>query len=286
MKTTITLLALLVLALPARAGSGLIFDHQLHVEDVELECDYCHAGITESKNLSERYLPGKPECADCHDVGDMETCGTCHADAEDPAGYAATVPAVDLFSHEAHVGSMECAECHGGAPEYVSAPAKADCRGCHATVANYEDCSLCHSAGRHHVPESHEQNWETWHGIVAGSDTDEACMLCHVQDNCQTCHGGDNVRPRVHPVNFEFNHSIEAKTARIDCEVCHNEPAYCAECHAGYGIIPQNHAEPGWQNGQVHGPEALFEIESCIACHDAGEAVPASCAGSGCHQGG
>ena len=285
MKTMITLLALLALASPSLAESGLSFDHQLHVEDMELECDMCHGGITESSTLLESYLPGKPECSDCHDLGDTDACGTCHTNADSPAGYVPTESAVDLFSHAAHAETMDCSACHGGSPEFTAKPAKADCRTCHATVANLEDCSFCHSAGRHNVPESHEMNWETWHGVVAGANSDD-CLVCHVQDDCQACHGGDNVRPRVHPLNFEFNHSIEAKVARIECEVCHNEPTFCADCHSGYGVIPMNHAEPGWQNGAVHGPEALFEIEACIACHDAGEAVPASCAGSGCHEGG
>jgi hypothetical protein len=285
MKTMIAVLALLALAHPALAGSGLNFDHQMHVEDVELDCATCHEGVAESANLLDRYLPGKPVCSGCHDLGDTDECGTCHVDGDEPVGYVAEAATVDLFSHVKHSGSMECGVCHGGAPDYASAPAKADCRACHATVADFQDCSFCHSAGRHNVPESHEMNWETWHGVVAGSDSD-ACLVCHVQDDCQACHGGDNVRPRAHPLNFEFNHSLEAKVSRVDCEVCHNEPAYCEECHSGYGVIPRNHTEPGWQNGAVHGPEALFQIESCIACHDAGEAVPATCAGSGCHEGG
>ena len=283
MKTILCTVALLMLAFPAAAGSGLAFDHALHVDDVGLECEDCHTGVSESVNLLERYLAGKPQCSDCHDLGDTETCGTCHVDGDNPTGHVAGLATVDLFSHASHVGDMECAECHGAGPEYNGAPAKSECRTCHQTIANYEDCSFCHSAGRHNVPESHEQDWEANHGIVAGSNN-ESCMECHVQDDCQACHGGDNVRPRVHPLNFEFSHSITAKTNSIDCVVCHQENAFCEECHSGYGIIPMNHAEPGWSSGTVHGPEALFEIESCMSCHDAGAAVPATCAGSGCHE--
>jgi hypothetical protein len=285
MKTILCAIVLIALAHPAAGESGLIFDHALHVDDMGLECQDCHAGVADSVNLLERYRAGKPACGDCHDLGDVDTCGTCHLDADEPAGYASAPVGVDLFSHAAHAGRMECDSCHGGAPEYAGAPVKSDCRTCHQTVANYEDCGLCHSAGQRYVPETHQSdNWANWHGIRAGSNTDD-CMLCHVQDSCQQCHAGDNVRPRSHPLNYEFNHSVDARVNRIECEVCHTEPAYCEECHSGYGIIPLNHAEPGWTNGSVHGPEALFDIQSCIACHDAGEAVPATCAGSGCHKG-
>lgn len=287
MKTLLQLAVLLALASPA-AGSGssdLTFDHRLHVEDAEVACEDCHTGVAASTSLAETLRPAMEVCGACHDVEDTDGCGTCHLSAEEPAGYAPHAPVVDLFSHAAHVGRMDCAQCHGGAPEFAGAPQKSECRSCHLTAANYEDCSLCHSAGRELVPESHEGLWEYWHGVTAGAN-DATCYQCHVQDDCQQCHGGDNVRPRVHPLNFEFNHSLEARASRIECGTCHMDAQFCAECHAANFVLPETHSEPGWRNGAVHGPEALFEIDSCIACHDAGEAVPSTCAGSGCHVGG
>jgi hypothetical protein len=279
-------LALMAASAPAsESGSGIHFDHALHVEDVGLACTDCHTGVEESQSLAERLFPEKSVCGDCHDVDDMDACGTCHVDADDPTGYAGTAATVDLFNHQAHLDTMACEDCHGGAPEYASAPEKTECRTCHATVADFQDCQLCHSQGRDKVPESHEGLWESWHGMSAGSDV-QSCSNCHVQDDCQQCHAGDNVRPRVHPLNFEFNHSIKAKANEIECATCHEDPQFCGACHAANFVVPQSHAEPGWRNGAVHGPEALFEIESCISCHDAGEAVPATCSGSGCHQGG
>lgn len=288
MKTLLYLAAVIAVVLPSAASAGespIHFDHRLHVEDIGAGCEDCHSGVAESTSLAESLLPGMDTCGGCHDVDDTETCGTCHVDAEEPGGYGPREPVADLFSHAAHVGAMDCSRCHGGAPEFAGAPQKSECRTCHVTAANFEDCSLCHSEGREFVPESHGGMWEYWHGVDAGAD-DTSCMQCHVQDDCQQCHGGDNVRPRVHPVNFEFNHSIEAKSSRVECGTCHMEAQFCAECHAANFVIPESHSQAGWRNGQVHGPEALFEIESCIACHDAGEAVPASCAGSGCHVGG
>ena len=286
MKMVLYTAALIAFAIPATAGeSGLSFDHQLHVEEVELECEDCHAEVGSSTSLHVTLRPGKPVCVDCHDLGDTSLCGDCHVGPGKPTGYGDLVSNVDLFSHASHVGDMECEKCHGGAPEYSGKPVKSDCRNCHLTVANQEDCSLCHSAGRHNVPESHEGMWEYWHGVVAGSDVSH-CTDCHVQDDCEQCHAGDNVRPRVHVLNFEFNHSLEARASRIECGTCHIDPQFCAECHAANLIIPQSHADPGWRNGPVHGPEALFEIDSCVSCHDAGTAVPATCGGVGCHVGG
>lgn len=282
------MLVLVVLGTPALASedaTGFSFDHRLHVEDAGAACGDCHSAMATSNSLLTRSMPGHDECSACHDLDDTDACGTCHVDAEDPSGYAAKQSQVDLFNHESHVSSMDCDDCHGGAPEFTAKPAKADCRGCHATLANLQDCALCHSAGAHNVPQSHDGLWEWWHGVAAGSNA-VSCTECHVQDDCQKCHGGDNVRPRAHPLNFEFSHALDAKSSRVDCTVCHTEPSYCADCHAANFVIPQTHAVPGWRSGVVHGPEALFSIESCIACHDAGEAVPATCGGSGCHQGG
>jgi hypothetical protein len=288
MKQLLCVAALIAFAIPAAAGvnqSGLSFDHRLHVEDVGIECTDCHGDVASSTSLHETLRPAMSVCADCHDVEDVDLCGDCHLEPDNPTGYEGLVSTVDLFSHASHVGDMECAKCHGGAPEYSARPVKSECRSCHLTVANLEDCSLCHSKGRENVPESHEGMWEYWHGVAAGSDVED-CTDCHVQDDCEQCHAGDNVRPRVHPLNFEFNHSLEAKASRIECGTCHMDPQFCGECHAANLIIPGSHADPGWRSGPVHGPEALFEIESCISCHDAGEAVPATCGGLGCHVGG
>ncbi len=288
MKAMSTLLALAFLVAPALAAgsdTGFEFNHEMHVEDVGLECADCHGVVGESTSLLERFLPGKPQCGDCHDLGDVKACGTCHTNADAPSGYAVGTATVDLFNHAAHSGTMECAQCHGGAPEYSADPVKSDCRACHTTVANFQDCSLCHSTGRENIPENHDGLWEHWHGVTAGSDP-VSCENCHAQDDCQQCHAGDNLRPRTHPLNFEFNHGIRASSNDVECGTCHMDPSFCSECHAANLIIPQTHADPGWRSGVVHGPEALFEIEACISCHDAGEAVPATCGGSGCHQGG
>lgn len=269
----------------AFAETGFRFDHALHVDDVGLGCADCHGGIAESTSLELRVRPGKPECAPCHDLGEPDDCGICHLNGSDPTGYAPGPATVDRFNHQAHLGLMDCADCHSSPTGYASEPVKSECRTCHTTLANYEDCSLCHSAGRDNIPESHTGLWQSWHGVEASSGAIR-CEDCHVQDDCEQCHGGDNVRPRVHPLNFEFSHAVEARASTIDCEDCHTDQTFCSACHAANMVIPQTHAEPGWRDGMVHGPEALFEIESCIACHDAGTAVPATCGGSGCHQGG
>ena len=61
----------------------------------------------------------------------------------------------------------ECDSCHGGAPEYAGAPVKSDCRTCHQTVANYEDCGLCHNA--------HGSN----HAALLTQRSPLLCQQCH-----------------------------------------------------------------------------------------------------------
>lgn len=247
---------------------GIYFDHALHAEQ-DLECDACHEAAWTSRLGSDWLLPEKDTCADCHDVDDDESCGMCHVDPEDPVGFAETESKVDLFSHAAHVGAqMECGGCHGADLAMLAMPAKSECRSCHVTASDLADCSLCHTEGAEYVPASHGPMWEAWHGVEAGHDA-QSCANCHAQVDCQDCHAGDNVRPRSHRLNFAFDHSVEARAGEAECATCHFEPSFCNDCHAGEGIIPSNHFEPGW-TGNLHGVEALLEMESCISCHETG----------------
>lgn len=271
---------------PASPPSGIAFDHALHVTDMEMECDTCHAVAWTSKRGTDVLRPEKAICADCHDVEDFDACGTCHVDGDDPAGYAEIEVKVDLFSHAAHVeAGYECAACHGADPAALRPmPTKAECRSCHVTASDLQDCGVCHSAGAEYVPSNHGPGWEWWHGVEAGHDS-QACSNCHAQVDCQDCHSGDNVRPRSHALNFAFNHAVQARANETECATCHSDASFCSSCHVAEQVLPRNHSRADWVmpsgDGGAHSIEATFDIEGCVACHDAGPDSPicANCHG-------
>jgi len=283
MKTKLFTALLLVLGIAAAnandySKSGIEFDHVLHAEDAGMDCESCHEAAWTSSAGTDLLLPEKDTCADCHDVDDDENCGLCHIDVDDPWGYAEVEPKVDLFSHVAHVeAGQECSACHGEVDALVAAPAKSECRSCHVTAADYQDCSVCHSEGAEFVPSSHGAGWHLWHGVEAGHDQQD-CSNCHAQVDCQDCHAGDNVAPRTHELNYAFEHSLDARASSIECSTCHMDAGFCADCHRVNNVLPRNHSRGDWLlpggNGGAHGTEALLEIEGCISCHDQGSSDP------------
>jgi len=109
---------------------GAMFSHQLHVVDMELDCDSCHAdafeqefGAAEAKgDYTMAALEEGRYCGICHDgdtafgVKDAETCITCHgSDMKQPKTIVFTAPAKAVtFNHEVHTEDfgLECSSCH------------------------------------------------------------------------------------------------------------------------------------------------------------------------------
>ena len=107
---------------------------------------------------------------------------------------------------------MDCAACHGATDAAEpQLPTMALCRTCHATASGGADCALCHAASETLRPASHTTDWSAFHPTPARLDQ-ASCGDCHTQQDCQDCHAGDNVRPRVHPLNYGFNHALDARS--------------------------------------------------------------------------
>ena len=131
-------------------------------------------------------------------------------------------------------------------------------------------------------PSSHDGLWARRHGAEARAGQ-ASCADCHTQAGCAQCHAGDNVRPRVHPLNFEFDHGVTARANDLECAACHGEPEFCSSCHAARHVLPDSHSRAGWvrfPDGGRHAVDGALEIESCIACHSEGRDAP-TCAA--CH---
>ncbi len=290
----VAVLTLPILAAMALGGadaqneSNLHPVHEIHI-DAEIECETCHEGAWSAENLL-GILPDHVTCENCHEVDDTDECGLCHVGGDAPSGrarktlgYGDRVPRVPNFIHAKHVGEEDepCAACHQLQDSgYMSQPAHAECRSCHATASGFQDCTMCHGPGDPPRPDSHTSQYRAMHALDASWDQ-EQCQSCHTQTDCQDCHNGDNVWPRVHELNYAYSHALDARSFEFLCTTCHADPEYCVSCHVAERVYPQNHSRADWIPGQ-HGIEASYNIETCIACHDQGQNDPI-CAN--CHGG-
>jgi len=289
MKCTLLILVIVTLSWPAGVlladvPDQILFPHDLHFE-AEVECATCHDGVAGSTSAADHLFPEMDVCADCHDVDADDECSMCHTNADEAGEYTRPAYGAGRFAHAPHLArDMACATCHGE-PTAVQPrlPGKADCRTCHETADNYADCRLCHAGSQQLRPLDHGPGWQNGHGLLALQDL-ASCYQCHTENTCQECHTGDNVRPRSHRLNYAFDHALEARGQEMQCATCHEDPSYCSNCHVAERVLPQNHSQAGWvgSTGGRHATEGLFNLESCIACHDAGAAEP-SCAL--CHTG-
>jgi hypothetical protein len=249
--------------------------HDIHADN-NVTCDVCHEGAAASRAGSDNLLPTHEACAVCHDVEAKETCEQCHSDPEKPLESPRVTTMARKFPHETHVAlGMECSTCHAMKNGEALLPKKASCRTCHATASGGSDCMVCHATGETMRPASHTPGWVSFHGVEARVNQ-AACADCHTQTECQDCHAGDNVRPRVHPLNFEFDHALAARGNEATCSTCHEDRSFCSSCHATQNVLPENHSRVDWvlASGGRHAEEGLFDLESCVACHEAGTGAP------------
>ncbi len=252
---------------PEKSNKSIIkFSHSLHAEVTD--CASCHSSVSDAKTLDARLIPGKEDCAACHDVEDDENCNMCHY--EDVYEPLVQKQADLFFDHSFHVGDqeMECTTCHKGLAEVDygfestgTNPPMETCFTCHneSAAATYE-CEACHTSTANLIPESHQTvSFSKSHKFDA-MDADENCVMCHTNDFCESCHVGttmltegntatdfyvpysphrytDNAKQqqltRVHDLNYRFTHGIEAKSKTMECSTCHQTETFCAECHNG-----------------------------------------------------
>ncbi len=244
----------------------IMFSHSLHSELIE--CESCHAGILESASLSDRLLPEKDVCAMCHDVEDMDNCGTCHY--EDVYEPLIQKESELYFDHSFHVGeqNLECAECHKDFEEInysfessQANPPMSQCYSCHNDKAVASNaCESCHVSTVNLTPQDHRTasffDNHQFSAMAANAD----CAMCHDDVFCEDCHvsttvidesnlADDFYTPysphnyidddqkqkitRVHDLNYRFTHGIDAKGKTMECQTCHETETFCAECHSG-----------------------------------------------------
>ena len=81
----------------AGSAGDVLFTHQVHAEDYDLDCASCHHNLEDGDEIY--------SCSECHEVG-----GTAD---DDPVGYTDAMHAQCIGCHdEMGAGPVECATCH------------------------------------------------------------------------------------------------------------------------------------------------------------------------------
>ncbi len=148
------LLSLQALASDGSSGEQpILFPHNLHVQSVKLDCEFCHRLAT---TRVEAGVPAVQQCMFCHQVAGQqspEVQKLLTANSEGlPINWKRVywVPDHVRFTHAPHVqAGVTCGECHPGV-ETMTLVAQArtlkmgDCVGCHRQQNAPTDCYTCH----------------------------------------------------------------------------------------------------------------------------------------------
>jgi len=128
----------------------IAFSHKLHAGEFQIDCNYCHTGVRESKNAN---IPSVNICMNCHS-SILKVTGATELSTEIQKLYDAklnntpiewvrvhNLPDLAYFNHAQHVevGGIECQTCHGPIEEMEVVRQEANltmgwCINCHRTT--------------------------------------------------------------------------------------------------------------------------------------------------------
>ncbi|MBN1301523.1 MAG: cytochrome c3 family protein [Melioribacteraceae bacterium] len=233
--------------------SKLIFSHQFHVTESEMECQACHKGLEEvdySTDLTSAN-PSMMICYQCHNDQSVavNVCESCHIATSDltPESHK-TANFFRNHKFSSNHPDAECAMCHDNS----------FCEDCHVATTALD---VNNTALDFYTPYSP-------HRIIDGAKQQQIT--------------------RVHDLNYRFTHGMDLKGKSFECSTCHQTEIFCAECHnppssgdyALGGIMPQSHSNPNFftygvgSGGGLHAELARRDIERCASCHDTQGADP------------
>jgi hypothetical protein len=141
----------------------IAFPHPTHVEDLGMDCTFCHRNVTEGAAAT---IPSAGLCLTCHqvvgdDLPEIEKLREMVVENERPIDWVRVhrVPDHVHFVHEAHIKFFSerdniaetavCATCHGDVGsmekvEQVRDLKMGDCVNCHRDNGAPTDCTTCH----------------------------------------------------------------------------------------------------------------------------------------------
>lgn len=149
-------LATLAAACGAGVRQPIAYSHRVHVKQLELACETCHAT---AKTGEVATLPGLSVCADCHQQAngnspeERKVVAAVSAGAELRWVRLYDIPRHVYFTHRRHVtvAGIACERCHGDMGAQAASPpaalvalGMADCLACHRERGASQDCDACH----------------------------------------------------------------------------------------------------------------------------------------------
>ncbi len=144
------------------------FPHDKHAGMREIDCQYCHRGVTEGDHAT---VPSVQDCKSCHDnlsevitVNGQEKAMSLYESRPETVGVLKQyiderksiewfkvydLPEHVKFTHKVHTAVFDCAECHGDVAKeseitLQQRPTMGWCVSCHRANNMSVDCSVCH----------------------------------------------------------------------------------------------------------------------------------------------
>lgn len=198
------------------------FSHEAHMA-AGLNCNDCHAQVSQKTMVGAYVLPDMSDCMDCHaSKGISNECNTCHLPSEKLMPKSHTPNFIHAHGDMARIGetkmnaNMDCATCHQ--PQF---------------------CQQCHE-GDNLDRLTHPLNYEFTHALEAQGKQKE-CASCHTERFfCIECHIERQIMPHNHTVGWSNRipndggrHKVEALNDLEACIACHEQDAQqvCQPCH-------------------------------------------------------
>jgi len=234
--------------------SELIFDHNSHVNQKNLECQNCHKGISDVDYAFQatQANPEMEDCSSCHNSFKgtaSNACETCHLNTS------------NLIPQDHQVVNFKKSH------KFLAEATNANCVMCH----DNSSCQDCHISTNMLTEDNTATNFYapySAHNFVDGAKQQKIT--------------------RVHDLNFVYTHGVELKGKESECQTCHQVESFCAECHNSEGndfglagFTPASHKSPSFitlgvgSGGGEHASLAKRDIERCASCHDTQGTDPA-----------
>lgn len=185
------------------SGDGLSIRHSVCAPGAT--CDGCHSTVAHPKNVRWIMNPSMEACVACHRArGASLVCETCHTSEPEERRsirgawqhtHGSTWRRTHGMGDQSQCGichaSDFCGRCHG-----APVPHPVDFGATHGTYAlrDRDKCQVCHKSEKdfcfecHKTPMPHPASFLKGHMTVAKSLSDPACIRCHVDTDCGTCH--------------------------------------------------------------------------------------------------
>lgn len=176
---------------------------------------------------------------------ELESCGSCHRDAECEACHASSSKAfrvhppdwVQTHSVSARGGDMSCQSCHRE---------QSFCVSCHQQLGVARESRLRQPgmplASQRFHPEGFvagTRSSPNHHSFAAQSNI-QSCVSCHTEQTCLQCHAADGAVDQVSP------HPPGWATSGVACRALKQAPVSCAKCHgSGAGLAGLGARLPG-----------------------------------------